>query len=178
LAYSPDGGKTAIRSAFGISYFPDDFGSTGGTLERNYPFFTLGRYTTPTQYTPFWSLSANGLPAPINVSYTPGGTLTPPPGFGVFFISKDFKQDQAQVWNFSIERQLRGNTMFSVAYVGTHGLHIYRDLQLNQSLPGPGALAPRLPFYSVCAEHSNGGSTEWQWDFALQRSSGQVSKTI
>src|SRR2546425_7918018 len=39
LAYSPDDGKTAIRAAFGISYFPDNFGATGGTLERNYPFF-------------------------------------------------------------------------------------------------------------------------------------------
>jgi hypothetical protein len=149
LAYSPDDGKTAIRAAYGISYFPDNFGSTGGTLERNYPFFTLGRYNTPTPYTPFWTLSGNGLTTPINVPYTPGGTLTPPPGFGVFFVAKGFKQDQAQVWNFSVERQLPGNTMFSVAYVGTHGLHIYRDLQLNQSLPGPGNITPRLPFYSV-----------------------------
>jgi TonB dependent receptor len=79
LAYSPDGSKTAIRAAFGISYFPDNFGATGGTLERNYPFFTLGRYITPTPFTPFWSLSGNGLTQPIDVPYTPGGTLTPPP---------------------------------------------------------------------------------------------------
>jgi hypothetical protein len=149
LAYSPDNGKTAIRAAFGRSFFPDNFGATGGTLERNYPFFTLGRYTTPTPFVPFWSLSGNGLPAPLNISYTPGGTLTPPPGFGVFAVSKNFKQDEAQVWNFSIQRQLPGDTMVSVAYVGTHGVHLYRDLQLNQSLPGPGPLTPRLPYYSI-----------------------------
>jgi hypothetical protein len=149
FAYSPDHGKTAIRSAFGISYFPDNFGATGGTLERNFPFFTLGRYNSPTPFTPFWSLSGNGLTAPIPISYTPGGTLAPPPGFGVFFVAKDFKQDAAQVWNFSIERQLPGNMMISAAYVGTHGVHLYRDLQLNQSLPGAGPIAPRLPFYSV-----------------------------
>jgi hypothetical protein len=106
LAYSPDAGKTAIRAAFGIRCLPDNFGATGGTLERNYPFFTLGRYTTPTLFTPFWSLSGNGLTAPINVPYTPGGTLVPRPGFGVFFVAKGFKQDQAQVCNFSIDRQL------------------------------------------------------------------------
>jgi hypothetical protein len=33
LAYSPDNGKTAIRAAGGISYFPDNFGAPGGTLE-------------------------------------------------------------------------------------------------------------------------------------------------
>ncbi|MBV9441863.1 MAG: hypothetical protein JO217_04135, partial [Acidobacteriaceae bacterium] len=130
-------------------YFPDNFGATGGTLERNYPFFTLGRYITPTPFTPFWSLSGNGLTTPLNIPYTPGGTLTPPPGFGVFFVAKNFKQDEAQVWNFSIQRQLPGNFAFTAAYVGTHGLHLYRDLQLNQSLPGPGPIPPRLPYYAV-----------------------------
>jgi len=149
LAYSPDGGKTAIRAAFGMSYFPDNFGATGGTLERNYPFFLLNRLNSPTPFTPFWSISANGLLAPISVPYTPGGTLAPPAGLGVFYISQNFKQDQAQVWNFSIQRQLPADTMFSVAYVGTHGVHLYRDLQLNQSLPGPGPIGPRLPFYSI-----------------------------
>ena len=149
FAYSPDGGKTAIRSAFGMSYFPDNFGATGGTLERNFPFFTLGRYNSPTLFTPFWTLSGTGLTTPIPISYTPGGTLTPPPGFGVFFVAKNFKQDEAQVWNFSIERQLPGNMMIGAAYVGTHGVHLYRDLQLNQALPGPGDVAPRLPFYGV-----------------------------
>ncbi len=149
LAYSPDNGTTAIRAAFGISYFPDNFGATGGTLERNFPFFTISQQNTPTPFTPFWSLSTNGLIAPIEVPYTAGGTLAPPPGFGVFFVASNFRQDAAQVWNFSIERRLPGNAMFQVAYVGTHGVHLYRDLQLNQTLPGPGPVGPRLPYYSV-----------------------------
>ncbi|MBV8552512.1 MAG: TonB-dependent receptor [Acidobacteriaceae bacterium] len=147
-AYSPDNGKTAVRAAFGISYFPDNFGATGGTLERNYPFFTITDLKSPTAFTPFYSLN-QGLPAPINVPYTPGGTLTPPPGFGVFFVASNFRQDEAQVWNFSVERQLPANMMFSAAYVGTHGVRLYRDLQLNQAVPGPGPIPPRLPFYPV-----------------------------
>ncbi len=148
LAYSPDGGKTAIRAAYGISYFPDNFGANGGTLERNYPFFTISVQTTPTPYTPFYNLST-GLPAPIVVPYTPGGTLAPPPGFGVFFISQNFRQDMAQVWNFSVERELPHNMSISAAYVGDHGTRLYRDLQLNQAFPGPGPVPPRLPFYSI-----------------------------
>ncbi len=148
LAYSPDQGRTAIRAGFGISYFPDNFGATGGTLERNFPFFTVSQLINPTPFSPFRSLS-DGLPAPITVPYTPGGTVSPPPGFGVFFVASNFRQDEAQVWNFSIERQLPANMMVSAAYVGTHGLHLYRDLQLNQALPGPGDIGPRLPFYSI-----------------------------
>ncbi len=36
-AYTPDNGKTAIRGAFGVSYFNGNFGADGGTLERNFP---------------------------------------------------------------------------------------------------------------------------------------------
>jgi hypothetical protein len=75
LAYSPDNGKTAVRGAFGISYFPDNFGADSGTLERNYPeliqenFLTFNEPTsgctltaTP-EFTSCGSLIlANGLP--------------------------------------------------------------------------------------------------------------------
>ncbi|MGH9450944.1 MAG: carboxypeptidase regulatory-like domain-containing protein [Terriglobia bacterium] len=148
LAYSPDNGKTAIRAAYGVSYFPDNFGATGGTLERNFPLFTITVLNAPTAFTPFYSLN-QGLPAPITIATTPGQALAPPPGFGVFFISKNFRQDEAQVWNFSVERQLPYTMSFTAAYVGTHGTSLYRDLQLNQALPGPGPVGPRLPFYGV-----------------------------
>jgi hypothetical protein len=64
-------------------------------------------------------------------------------------VARNFKQDQAQVWNFSLQRQLPSNMVLTAAYVGNHGLHLYRDLQLNQALPGPGPIGPRLPFYAV-----------------------------
>src|SRR6267142_616870 len=61
LAYTPDNGRTAIRSAFGVSYFADNFGANGGTNERNYPFFQEIDLTTPTTFVPFRSVS-DGLP--------------------------------------------------------------------------------------------------------------------
>src|SRR5262249_51909510 len=33
--------KTVVRGGYGISYYPDKFGATGGTLNTNYPFITL-----------------------------------------------------------------------------------------------------------------------------------------
>jgi hypothetical protein len=69
--------------------------------------------------------------------------LVPPAGFNVFVVAKNFRQDQAQVWNLSIERQLPGQMFFRAAYVGTHGTHLYRDLQLNQCDP---AILPANPF--------------------------------
>src|SRR5437899_1370284 len=57
VAYSPDNGKTAFRAAFGMSYFADNFGASGGTSERNYPFFLQVDVPSPTTFTPFRSVS-------------------------------------------------------------------------------------------------------------------------
>ncbi len=146
LAYSPDNGRTAFRAAYGLSYFPDNFGATGGTLERNYPFFLITDLVTPTPYVPFRSVS-EGLPGFTPVALQP--QLQPPPGFAVWFVSKDFRQDMAQMWNASIQRKLPGQTMVEAAYVATRGTHLYRDLDLNVPLPGPGAIDPRRPYYSL-----------------------------
>lgn len=153
LAYSPDNGRTAFRAAYGISYFPDNFGATGGTLERNYPFFLIITQKATSQTNPSQALKlSNGLPTAPTVTATPGGTLTPPPNFAVFVVSKNFRQDSAQVWNVSVERELMRNLSFRAAYVGTHGTHLYRDLQLDQCDPAVAATTPPpacLPFFSV-----------------------------
>jgi hypothetical protein len=146
LAYSPDSGKTAFRAAYGLSYFPDNFGANGGTLERDYPFFTITNLQTPTTFTPFRSLS-DGLPALVPVTIQP--VLAPPGGFGVFYVPNDYRQDTIQMWNASIERQVTSTMMAEVAYVSTRGSRLYRDLQINTPFPGPGALAQRRPYYAV-----------------------------
>jgi hypothetical protein len=146
LAYSPDAGKTAFRAAYGISYFPDNFGATGGTLERNYPFFQIIDVTTPTPLTPFRTIS-DGLPGFQPVPLQPH--LTPPPGFAVWVVSRDFRQDTAQMWNFSIQRQITPTLMADAAYVATRGTHIYRNRNINVPFPDSGPVDPRRPFYGI-----------------------------
>jgi hypothetical protein len=97
LAYSPDSGSTVFRGAFGISFFPDNFGGDSGTLERNYPELLQENFTafaepstgcTLTATTEFTScgslILANGLPGNSTSSsnasiYTP---LVVPPSTG------------------------------------------------------------------------------------------------
>jgi hypothetical protein len=149
FAYSLDNrGRTAIRAAFGLSAFNGVYGADGGTLERNYPFFPIVELVTPTPFAPFYSLS-QGLPVPMPTPYSAGAIFSPPPGTEVDEIDKNFKQDEAQVWNLSVERQLTNSIGITAAYVGTHGSHMYRVLQINQATPGPGDLTTRLPFYSI-----------------------------
>ena len=145
LAYSPDNGKTAIRAAYGISYFADNFGANGGTNERNYPFFQQYDVTYPT-FTPTQSLNA-GLPTFSPVPLAPA--LTPPAGFAVFYIPQHFHADTATMWNVGVQRELGWATMIDVSYVGTRGTHLFRSYNINVPDPGPGAVNPRRPYFNV-----------------------------
>jgi hypothetical protein len=146
VAYSPDDGRTAIRAAYGLSYYRDNFGANGGTLERNFPFFPQISLVTPNQFTPFRSLS-DGLPGFPSIPRTP--TMAPPPGFAVFFIPPGDKPNKAHMFNAGIQRQLRWNSVVEVAYVGTRGSNIFRSRNINIPDPGPGAVNPRRPFFNI-----------------------------
>ena len=169
-AFTPDNGKTALRGAFGMSYFPDNFGANGGTLERNYPetliennFATNSNCSTPITPTGLYSgcgslIMSNGLPGITPGVYTPlveppttpGGFISPPAGFGVFSVVSNFRQDVALAWNVSIERQVSSDMSFRMAYVGTAGRNLYHDYQLNQCNPTSFTEATALPAYPSC----------------------------
>jgi carboxypeptidase family protein/TonB-dependent receptor-like protein len=180
FAYTPDSGKTAIRAAFGISYFNDNFGADGGTLERNYPELEqennnavqsncTSLYTGSGVYTgkgaALYSqcgsfILANGLPgttagqvySPIvqPANATPGALVFSPAGFGVYDVASNFRQDQAAAWNVSVERQLGSSMSLHAAYVGTAGNHLYHDYQLNQCNPPSFSVATAQPAYPQC----------------------------
>ena len=84
FAYTPDSGKTALRGSYGISYFPDNFGATGGTLERNYPFFATSQISAASTFVPNLNVNqgfpGNAMPEIVN------NTVSPPAGFAVFRI--------------------------------------------------------------------------------------------
>jgi Carboxypeptidase regulatory-like domain/TonB dependent receptor len=145
MAYSPDNGKTAVRAAFGVSYFADNFGANGGTNERNYPFFQQIDLTFPT-FTPARSVS-DGLPAFSPVPLAP--TLTPPAGFAVFYIPQHFHADTVTMWNVGIQREVVWNMVLDVSYVGTRGTHLFRSYNINVPDPGQGSINPRRPYFSI-----------------------------
>jgi hypothetical protein len=62
-----------------------------------------------------------------------GGDLHPQPSY-------------LQQWNFSVQRQLSAATSLDVAYVGNKSTHLSQGLQINDPLPGPGAIQARRPF--------------------------------
>jgi hypothetical protein len=168
VAWSPDDGRTAIRGAYGISYYRDNFGANGGTLERNHPLFQQIDLQTPDQFTPFRSVS-DGLPGFTPVPLTP--TMVPPPGFAVFFFPAGDKPNMAHMFNAGVQRQLPWNSVLDVTYVGTRGENIFVSRNVNVPLPGPGDVNQRRPYYSlvpnITAINQRSGDAE-SWYDALQ----------
>ena len=148
FAYSPNQGKLAFRGAVGISYFTDNFGANGGTLERNFPLFQNFGQTPSVQNRPFAKLSVDGLPAPTPTPLAP--VIDPIPGITAFYVPHDFRQGTVNMWNIGVQRQLGGSGVVDAAYVATRVNNIFRGRNINiPYVPGPGAVDPRRPYYSV-----------------------------
>lgn len=144
FAYSPNNGHTSVSGAFGITYFPGNFGAMGGFLERNFPFFEV--FTTQAQLlnVPLSPLSTTGLP-----SYIPTSTAspaTPPVGISPSLMYQKMQPDMANAWNFGVQQELSAHTALSVIYVGTKGTHLFRRYNINTPTPGTTSFNSRLPY--------------------------------
>jgi hypothetical protein len=139
LAYSLNS-KTVIRSGYGIFY--------------SFPAFAGGRFPTKTPpvagnvvYNNDTYATNLSLVTPISAGFP----LVRPTVFtttGSAFKSYAYNDPDSMVqqWNINIQRELVGGTVLTVGYAGSHGSHLYIFPNINQALPGPGAIASRRPY--------------------------------
>ena len=129
FAYSPLN-KTVVRGGYGIFYDTVPGYITQDTLE-NLPNMKEDQQSL--------SLYQNGLPTPETFI----GFLIDNPGPGQFHpgpnnVDPDFRNAYIQQWNFGIERELPGNILLEVAYVGNKGTRLNRRENTNSAEPdGP-----------------------------------------
>ncbi len=128
--------KTVVRAGFGIftvtNLGPLSFNNSGN------PTSALHTYTN--------SVTANGSP----LIQFPN---TAPPTVGVQYggggldqgVNPNYRDPQANQWNFTVERQLAGNDSLRVSYVGMHTYRLNITEDLNQ-LP-----ASTIPYQTTAA---------------------------
>jgi outer membrane receptor protein involved in Fe transport len=121
-------GTTSLRGGYGLGY------------ERNFGNVTFNAIQNPPNYGVVSLQSLVDVPGNLPVytnNFGPlAGTGTKAlPAVSQRAINQDMKSAYAETWNLSIERQLSRNSVLSVAYAGSHGIHLYDISNIN---PGTG----------------------------------------
>ena len=82
----------------------------------------------------------------------PAGSLADPNNPLLYSLDPHLKTPMMQQWHFGVEYQLPADTIFKVAYAGSHGSRLYAFYNGNQAVPSPdpnAPLAPRRPFPAI-----------------------------
>ena len=120
--------RLVVRSAYGI--FTDIIiVNSNLNLRFNPPFRTTLTIQNPTNSATIQ-----------NILNQPPATTLPT---GTFFDS-NFRDAYVQQWNFDVQYALRSDLLLDTAYVGTRGVHLSGNRNLNQPAPGQPAPYPQF----------------------------------
>ena len=135
--------KTVIRSGYGVFYSSYEAGPLSiPNPGNNPPFYQESNWNRVNFVTPnpIVSQLSGGLPA---------NAFTSPVAPSLFSIDPNFRNPYVQHWNFGVQRDLGGNTVWEVSYAGSSGKKLYEFRNINQPLatPDPNAdVDPRRPY--------------------------------
>ncbi len=108
-------GKTALRGGYGIFFQAQPAGWGTGLNTNTLATTTLVRAQFPTLSFPLDPFLSGGTPLPLSVR-----------GF-----DPDHKETSNTQWSLSLQRELPAQMLFQIAYVGSRGYHLRRDLNIN-----------------------------------------------
>jgi hypothetical protein len=134
--------KTVIRAAAGIFYGRDENLAVANRPTNNPPQYVTTTYTTD-QIDPNLILS-QGFPSN---ALNPNATAHP----SVNSFLKHSPTPRVNEWNFTVQRDLGAGFTLQAAYVGSNAHDLYTPLNVDQPLPGPGAVQARRPLTAYTA---------------------------
>ena len=126
FAYSPlASGRLVLRSGYGL-YYSRPSNSYVATSINAPPMYTVRR-------------SPTGVTIPLTDPFFPLPSQDQFPSFvkGVALAGQVFDRNMrtayVQQYNAGVQYELRGNLLFELAYVGSRGVNLIRDVAINQS---------------------------------------------
>ncbi|MCC7173892.1 MAG: TonB-dependent receptor [Bryobacterales bacterium] len=149
--------KTVLRTGFGMSYVEAFDG--GQQLYKNLPFYIFQSFPTDQNAAPVIRIR-QGLPAPVAPDINDKLAVS---GGNPVANQVDLRQAKAMSWSFGIQREIVTNLLLETAYVGTKTINVLSEVNINQPFPGPGAVAPRRPYY---AKNPGVGDIKYNSNFA------------
>ena len=137
------GQKMVIRSGYGLTYNPMPFARP---LRGFYPLTVAQEFQGANTYSYFAPIE-NGIPAFSGPDPSLPAVPLPPTAQMRTIAGDSVTRGYVQSWNFIVERQLPGNFVTSVGYVGTQTTRSFADWNANAAGPGQGNTG--RPFYQA-----------------------------
>jgi len=132
-------GKTSIRGGIGIYYTPVATSGTFNGYADTAPFASTFTLSSVSFQDPYGSKGlANPFPNNFGPRIPASDFVFAPLNSIVNYFPKDYRIPELTTWSLRIERQIGGNWVASVAYVGNKGTYLPITLQQNPAVYVPG----------------------------------------
>jgi outer membrane receptor protein involved in Fe transport len=137
------GQHTVIRGGAGLFWNTPGNGGAALRLHRHVPFGPIYSFNPGTQFVT--RRVADGFPTipPLNPA------LADNPSGSVIGVDPDYQPGYAEQFNVTVEHELPWSLLFKTSYVGNIGKHLDTTFNLNQAIPGTGAVNDRRPFFAI-----------------------------
>jgi len=152
-------GSTSLRAGYGIGY-ERNFGNVTYNVIQNPPNYAVISVTNgidvaslPINVSNFGPLSGNGSTCGGNPLVVPGTSCFP--NASLRAVQQNIPAAYVQFWSAAIDRQLGKNTVASIEYVGSRGIHEYDISNLNAAGYGSAFLGDTRTANRINYQYSN-----------------------
>jgi outer membrane receptor protein involved in Fe transport len=144
--------ESVLRAGYGRSYYMNADGAGFGTQGCCWP---IKQSQTDAQGTPFAPLGYTfdqgpGAPPALPVFPSNGKiSFQGAPGGSEYFVGVgNYPHSYNDTYNVTLEKAFPYQIIFSVAYVGNIGRHLWDNIDVNMPPPGPGDYNSRRPYFA------------------------------
>ncbi len=123
-------GKTAVRGGYGI-YYDRLIGATISTVDGATPGFSQGVPVYPNQTAGSDVRVADGIPLPAQPA-APVLQLAATRSTGLTVFNPNLRTPYVQQFNLNLQREIARNTVLELGYVGSRGVKLFMNQDLNQ----------------------------------------------
>jgi hypothetical protein len=135
--------RTVVRGGAGIFWNTAGHGGNALRLQRHVPFgpifsFSPGNFFVTRRV-------SDGFPTipPLNLA------LADNPSGSVIGVDPNYQPGYAEQFNLTVEHEAPSSLLLKASYVGNLGRHLDNAFNLNQAVPGAGAVNNRRPFFGA-----------------------------